>query len=337
MRAARIQSYGPPETLRIEDLPTPAIGPNDILVDVRAASVNPIDVKVRAGYQRAVVRLKPPKTLGMDFSGTVVGVGANVQRFKVGDAVFGSPSHSRDGTYAEQLAVKASEVSLKPARLTHLEAASLPLVALTAWGCLVDAGKVREGSRVLIQAGSGGVGTAAIQIAKAKGAHVTTTCSGRNVELVQKLGADVVVDYTKERFENAGPFDIVLEAMGGEILDRSLTVLGRGGVLASINSGLATRAKQGDPTWAFVRTFFATAKMIIVERIARGVKVIPVVRKADFRRLDAIAALVDEGLIEPVIDHIFPLDKIAEAHVAVETGRTRGKVVINVDRGELRT
>mgnify|MGYP001236035525 CR=1 FL=1 len=203
MKAARIHGYGGPQVLVIDDVPPPQCGVDDVLVEVHASSVNPIDCKIRAGSQRGAVRLSLPARLGMDVSGVVVEVGSHVTGFVVGDEVWSSPHHKRQGTYAELIAIRADEVAKKPASMTHAQAASIPLVGLTAWACLVDAADLKAGESVLIEAGSGGVGCFAIQLAKHLGAHVATTCSGRNEELVRALGADTVVDYTKESFDEA--------------------------------------------------------------------------------------------------------------------------------------
>ena len=194
MKAARIHRYGSANELRIDDVAEPTVGPHDVLIEVHAASVNPIDTKIRAGYQRAVVRKRLPTTLGLDVAGVVTGVGNEVSRFEVGDAVYSSPTHRREGTYAEYVAVDERQVARAPAGLSHLEAATLPLVGLTAWHCLVQAACLTRGERLFVQAGSGGVGVFAIQLGKHLGAEVATTTSKRNADLVRELGADRVVD-----------------------------------------------------------------------------------------------------------------------------------------------
>jgi alcohol dehydrogenase len=332
MRAAILNAFGGVENFSIEQVPDPVLRPRDVLVQVHATSVNPIDFKVRKGYQRSVIWRRPPMILGMDVSGVVVAVGALVTRFKVGDEIFSSPSHARPGTYAELIAIAARECALKPRSITHTEAATIPLVGLTAWGCLVDGARMKKGETLLIQAGSGGVGTFAIQLAASGGVEVSTTCSGRNAELVRSLGAHRVVDYAKERFEDVLPKqDAVLECMGGDIATRSFHVLKPGGRYATINTGLDDRAQTMGPYLGFGATVGATAARVIGSFIKNSVKVSIVVRRADGAgRLTRIAEMIDQGLIRPVVDRTFALADIGEAHTYCETGRVRGKVAIEV-------
>lgn len=334
MRAARFGSYGPPEVLSVDEVPRPVPGPDDVLVAVHAASVNPIDTKIRRGGQRGVIRLKLPWITGLDVSGVVVEVGARVTRFRAGDAVFGSPSHRRPGTMAEYVAVAAGELAAKPASVSHVEAASLPLVALTAWEALVRLAGLGAGETVLIQAGAGGVGTVAIQLARHLGARVVTTCSAGNAALVRELGAERVIDYRSERWDEAvSGLDVVLDALGGEEKARALGVLRRGGRLVSLNSDLpACSARYGPHLGVLV----AVARMAAIGargRLGHGVRVRHALRPSDGAVLGEIGALVDAGVIRPVIDRVLPLDAIAEAHRYVESGRARGKVVVAI-RGE---
>jgi NADPH:quinone reductase-like Zn-dependent oxidoreductase len=331
MRAARIHRYGPPDELVVEEAPTPVAGPGEVLIAVVATAVNPIDWKMRAGVQAAAIKRRMPTILGMDVSGIVEAVGPGVTRFKPGNAVFSSPDHRREGTYAEYVVVPAEQVAIKPTSITHAEAASIPLVGLTAWDCLVRSARLKSGEKVLIHAGSGGVGTFAIQLAKHLGAEVSTTCSARNEELVRSVGADHVVDYRTQRFDEVlPPQDVILEAMSGEVMTRSLAMLRRGARVASINSGMGPRTKRWGPFLGLVATILATAWMILFQRAVRGVRVSMVVRRADGETLARIAALVDEGVIRPIVDRILPLEEIADAHRYGETGRARGKIVIQV-------
>ncbi len=304
--------------------------PNDVLVRVHASSVNPVDYKIRSGSQRGAVRLKLPWILGMDVSGVVERVGDNVTDYVVGDEVWSSPTHKRPGTYAEFVAIDTKQVSLKPASLSHQHAASLPLVALTAWDCLVSAAKVKAGDKVFIQAGSGGVGTFAIQLAKKLGAHVATTCSTRNIDLVKELGADVVVDYTTTEFEDVvKDYDVALESLGGDMHKRTLGVLRKGGRLASINSGLpGATAKYGPNLGVAVVGCRILGRKF--SRLSRGVKTSMVVRKPSSKNLAQLSHMIDEGGIRAVVAEVFGLDDIVAAHHAIETGRSRGKNVIAV-------
>lgn len=331
MKAARIHAYGDADELQIDEVPDPEVGPGDVLIRVRATSVNPVDYKIRSGAQRGVVRLKLPWILGMDVSGVVEAVGDRVDDFAVGDAVYSSPTHRRPGTYAELVAIDAAAVARKPETLTHEEAASLPLVGLTAWDCLVGGAGLQEGERVLIQAGAGGVGTVAIQLAKSIGAEVATTCSARNIDFVRELGADFAIDYNDGPFEEAiSDVDVVLESMGGEIHDRSLKVLRRGGRLVSINTGLPAATAKWGPNLGVVAVGLGLLGRKLRGRFGHGVKVSAAVRKPSGANLAKLAALVDDGKIKPVIAEVFPLERIADAHRAVETGKTRGKNVIAV-------
>lgn len=330
MRAATIRAYGGPDAFVVEDLPEPAVGPRDVLVAVHAAGINPVDAKMRRGIQRAVAPRSMPAVLGLDLSGVVVATGAEVTRFSVGDAVFGSPTHRRQGSYAELVSVDERQLALKPTRLSHLEAASLPLVAQTAWQCLVTAAELAAGERVFIQAGSGGVGTFAIQLAKHLGAEVATTTSGRNVELVERLGADHVIDYRRERYDDrlAG-MDVALECLGGEHLARSRSTLRRGGRLVYIATGLPDHVARHGARLGAAVTATKIGCFSVASRL-KGRRAHVVVRRPDGDQLTAIAGLVDDGVIDPVVERTYPLEDVAEAHRALETGRTRGKIVLQV-------
>lgn len=331
MRAVRIHEYGDPDVLTLEQVDDPQVGKRDVLIRVHAASVNPIDWKIRTGAQRGAVRLTLPWILGMDVSGVVEAVGDEVDRFAVGDEVWSSPTHKRPGTYAERVAIDVDAVAHKPSSIDHRQAASLPLVGLTAWDCLVRAADVQPGQKVLIQAGAGGVGTVAIQLAKKLGAHVATTCSERNVAFVKELGADEVIDYQKAQFEDVlSDYDVVLESLGGEMYKRSLSVLRRGGHLTSINSGLPAATARYGPNLGVFMVACRLLKDKVTSRLGRGVKTSIVVRKPSGDNLAALGALVDEGAIRPVIAEVFELERVADAHRASQSGRTRGKNVIDV-------
>ena len=332
MRAARIHGYGTPDVFRVEEVDEPTCAPDQVLVEVRASSVNPIDYKIRSGGQRSVVWLSMPSKLGLDLSGVVLEVGSKVTRFAAGDEVYASPSHRRIGTYAERIAVRESELAHKPRNLTHEEAASIPLVGLTAWDCLVGAANVQPGERVLVQAGSGGVGTFAIQLAKALGAsEVATTCSPRNHALVRDLGADVCIDYRSEDWtEVAEGVDVILESVGGDDVRKAIRTVRRGGRVACITAGLPTYTEQYGPALGLTTMVTKTAAQMVCAAVGRNVKLRFVTRAPSGKNLRAITELVEAGKIRPVIDRTFSLDDVAEAHRYLETGRARGKVVIRV-------
>ena len=331
MKAARLHEYGPPENLKIEDIPEPTLQtPTDVRVAVHAASINPLDWKMRSGAQRGALRVSLPFTGGLDVSGEVLEVGPGVTRFSVGDLVYGCPDWRRDGSYAEQVVLDESLLAAKPASIRHLQAASLPLVGLTAWQCLLPKLTDTDNARVLIQAGSGGVGTFALQLAKHHGATVITTCSPRNNELVRSLGADEVIDYrTQNWWEEVSDIDLVLEAVGTEDRDRALTVVKKGGRVASINSGLPGNTAKYGPNCGVLATGLGLANFWLKGKL-NGVDASTVVKRTRADQLEAIAKLVEEGVIKPVVDRVFPLEQIADAHVYGETGRIRGKVVIQI-------
>lgn len=331
MRAARLHAYGPPDHLVVEDVPEPTLeGPRDVVVAVHAAAINPIDWKIRAGHQRGAIRLKLPWTLGLDVSGEVLEVGSEVTRFQPGDAVYGCPDHRRPGSYAEQCVLDEGLLATKPPSLSHVQAASLPLVGQTAWQCLLPRLAERPEQRVLIQAGSGGVGTFAIQLAKHHGAWVATTSSERNHDLVRDLGADRPIDYRQERWwEVVDDLDLVLDALGGEERERALAAVKRGGRVASIVSGLPEHTAHYGPNLGVLATGLGIAGFWLRGQL-RGVQAATVVKRNRPDQLEAIADLVEQGAIRPVIDLVYPLEEVAEAHRYGETGRVRGKMVLQV-------
>jgi len=334
MRAVRIHEYGGPDVLRVENVRMPEMRPRDVLVEVHATSVNPVDWKIRNGSQRGAIRLHLPWVIGMDVSGVVLRIGAEVTRFRPGDEVWSSPTHKRPGTYAELCAIDEAQVALKPTNISHEEAASLPLVGLTAWDCLVGAANVRAGQKVLVQAGAGGVGTIAIQLAKHLGAHVATTCSSKNVDFLRELGADLVVDYTSERFDEVlSDYDVVVESLGGDYQRRALGVLRRGGHLASINGGLPEATEKYGPSLGVAMVGLQMLRAKLGSRLRRNVKTSIVVRRPDGDNLAQLTRLVEEGAIRPIVAEVFPLARIADAHRASEAGHARGKIVVAV-KGE---
>ena len=332
MKAFLIDRYGKKETGHIDDVPAPALRDDDVLIRVHAASVNALDTKIRRGEFKVILPYRLPLILGNDLAGTVERVGAAVSQFKPGDEVYARPDDDRIGTFAEFIAVSAASVALKPHNLTMVEAASLPLVALTAWQALVETAQLKPGQKVFIQAGSGGVGTVAIQLAKHLGAFVATTTSTPNVAWVKDLGADVVIDYRQQDFATAlRDYDVVLNSLGKDELERSLQILKPGGHLISI-SGPPT------PTFATVRGLAWPLKQVM-RLLSRGIRSKAkqkevtysfVFMRADGAQLSAIASLVESGAIVPVIDRVFPFEDTQGALVHVESGRAKGKVVVEL-------
>jgi NADPH:quinone reductase-like Zn-dependent oxidoreductase len=331
MKAFVVERYG--GAVRAGVVADPRVGDDDVLVRIHAASVNPLDLKIRDGQLKVVLPYRVPFVLGNDLAGTVVAVGARVTRFSVGDEVYARPDKNRIGTFAELIAVHQDDVATKPAMLTMEEAASIPLVGLTSWQALVERANLRPGQRVLIQAGSGGVGTIAIQLAKHLGAHVATTTSAANIELAKSLGADVVIDYKKQAFETVlHDYDFVLDTVGGDTLDRSLRVLKPGGKVISV---------AGPPDPAFAREIGANPVIRLVMavlsfRIRRHARRRHVAYSFLFMRaggdqLRDITKLIETRTIWPVIDSVFDFDSTHEALAHVEQRRTKaGKVVIRM-------
>lgn len=327
-----MHAYGGPETVRVDsDVPPPLPRRGEVQVEVHASSVNPIDNKIRAGSLRAALRYKLPRTLGLDVSGVVSAVGEGVTRFKVGDAIYASPNPKTPGAWAEVTCVRADEAGAKPSNLTHIEAAGLPLAFLTAWQALVDTAGLREGERVLIQAGAGGVGSLAIQLARHLGAHVITTCSARNAAFVRSLGADEVIDYRETPWDEAvRDVDVVLDALGPAEAVRARKVVRRGGRIVGITTGLPERAKKVGSALGLVGTGCFMLKSMAASRIGSGVRMRFITRRPDGAQLDMLAELCARGVIRPIVDSIHPLDAIGDAIRQSESGRARGKIIIAV-------
>lgn len=308
MKAVRIHAYGGPEVLHFEEVPMPAPGPGDLLIRVQAAAVNPVDWKIREGYLQGFLKHKLPLILGWDLSGEVVEVGSEVAGFKAGDEVYARPDIERDGAYAEYIAVKASEATRKPATLDHINAAAVPLTALTAWQSLVDAAQLQAGQTVLVHAAAGGVGSMAVQLAKAKGARVIATASAVNIGLVTRLGVDQFIDYTKTRFEDAAKdVDVVLDTVGGDTQERSWQVLKPGGILVSV---------VNPPSEAAATVHKARGAFVFIHPSGE--------------QLTAIAQLIDQGRIKPLIHTVLPLTEARQAHAISQGGHARGKIVLQI-------
>jgi len=331
MRAVVLEAYGAPSNLQLTELPDPVVRrPRDVRVAIAAAALNPVDWKVRSGLQRALVRRRLPTVLGFDFTGTVVEVGSAVSGLSVGDAVLGNAPVLGPGSYAEQVVVDEGAVVRRPAGLSAHAAAGLPLAGLTAWQCLLPFLERHPGARVFVQAGGGGVGHLAIQIAKRHGAYVATTASERTRELVVDLGADEVIDYrTQKWWKLVEGYDLVLESLGGPHRDRALQAVRRGGRVASINSDLTVHAKRLGPLGGLVATGVTIASFVARGRL-RGVEAASVVRRIDVEQLTTLAGWAAEGALRVVVDRTFRLEDLAEAHRYGETGRIQGKVVIEV-------
>ena len=332
MKAYVVERYGK-DSVRAADVPEPQVGARDVLVRVSAVSINPLDKMVRNGEFKRLLKYKPPFVLGHDVAGVVSGVGANVRDFKVGDEVHARPRDLRIGTFAEFIAIDQDDVAPKPRSLTLHEAAAVPLVALAAWQILIDRAQVKPGQKVLIHAGAGGLGSTVIQLAKHLGATVATTTNTTTVELVRSLGADVVLDYTKEDFSTMlSDYDLVLDSLGGKNLEKSLTVLKPGGLAIGVAGPPDTGfAKQvGAPSFMGV-VMNALSRKVRKQAKALGVRYQFFFMQASGSQLRELGALYDSGQLHPVIDRIFEFDQMLEAMAYVEQGRTKaGKVVVSV-------
>ena len=332
LKAFIVERYGSKDGVRAGDMPDPELREDDVLVQIHAAGVNLLDAKIRDGEFKRFLPYRFPLILGNEVAGVVVRVGSRVQRFKPGDEVYARPDDDRIGAFAECIAIQEDAVAKKPKNLTMEEAASIPLVGLTAWQVLVERANLKAGQKVLIHAGSGGVGTVAIQLAKHLGAIVATTTSTANLEWVKRLGADLVIDYRKDDFEKIlQDYDVVLNSLGAETLEKSLRVLKPGGKLISISG-------PPDPDFAQDRGLswiVRLAMRLLSSRIRNKAKRHHVSYSFLFMRasgdqLREIGSLIESGIIRPVMDRVFPFESTKEAMAYVETGRAKGKVVVKV-------
>jgi alcohol dehydrogenase len=332
MKAFIVDRYGGPDRMRAGEMPDPEVGENDVLVEIHAAGVNPIDFKIRNGEFKLIEPHRFPLILGNEAAGVVVRVGSRVRRFKPGDEVYARPRKSRIGTFAEFIAIAEDDVAHKPITLSMEEAASIPLVGLTAWQALVEKANLKKGQKVLIHAGSGGVGTFAIQLAKRFGSIVATTASAASFDLVKRLGADTAIDYRKDDFETIlADYDVVLNSLDGETLHKSLRVLKPGGILISIS---------GPPDPDFAKEIGASRILSLAMRLLsfrirrkskrRHVRYSFLLMRASGDQLREISSLIDLGFIRPCVDRVFPFESTKEAMAYVETGHAKGKVVVKV-------
>ncbi|PKB18788.1 NADP-dependent oxidoreductase [Flavobacterium sp. 5] len=332
MKAFILNSYKPKNGMKLIDASEPQLQENDILVKIYAAGVNLLDSKIKSGEFKPFLPYKMPLILGHDAAGVVIKTGAKVTKFKIGDEVYSRPADYKIGTFAEFIAIDENDVALKPKNISMEEAASIPLVGLTAWQALVEKADLKKGQKVFIQAGSGGVGTFAIQLAKHLGATVATTTSTTNAELVKSLGADIVIDYRTEDFETIlKDYDVVLHSQDSKTLEKSLRILKQGGKLISIS---------GPPDLDFAKEIKLNAVMKLVMFILSYTTKIKAKRlnvnysflfmKASGPQLSKITTLINSGIIRPVVDKIFPFEATNEALAYVESGRAKGKVVIKL-------
>lgn len=308
MKAVRIHQYGNVDTLRYEDADEPMVRADDVLVRVVGTSVNPVDWKIRQGHMKEIIPHRMPIILGWDVSGVVTEVGVKVSKFKVGDCVYARPDVERDGTYAEFITVRETEIAMKPQTISHIEAGVLPLCGIAAWEAMVNVAKVSAGQRVLIHAASGGVGSIAVQLAKSRGAYVIGTASAGNRGMVESLGVDEFIDYRAQRLQGTvKQIDVVFDTVGGQTQSDSWSVMTLGGMLVSIVS---------NPDADEVKKLGMRAAFVFV--------------KPNAAALEEIAQMVDCGKLRPIIGAEFALKDIKHAHGLSESGRAKGKIAIYV-------
>lgn len=328
MKAYQVTRYGKNEKLQLSETSKPILNDNEVLVEVHAAGVNLIDAKIRNGEFKLVMPYKPPFTIGHDVAGVITQTGAKVSKFKIGDAVYACCK----GAFAEFIAVKESDLALIPKNTTMEEAASIPLVGLTAWQVLVEKGNLKKGQKVFIQAGSGGVGTIAIQLAKHLGAYVATTVSAANKDLVKSLGADLIIDYKTQDFEMIlKDYDLVLNSQDAKTLEKSLKIVKPAGKAISISGPPdVDYADETGLNWVLKNVIRLLSFKI--KRLAKKLHVqyAFLFMKPNGKQLSELTALIEAGIIRPVVDKVFPFAATNDAMSYVETGRAKGKVVIKV-------
>lgn len=331
MRAMVIEKYGKVPMV-LAEMPTPEINEYEVLAEIHAASINPIDFKIRDGKVKLLLKYKMPLILGSDFSGVVVKVGAKVSHFKVGDEIYARPRKSKIGTFADYISVHEDDIALKPKNLTFEEAASIPLVGLTTYQAFSNILQLQKGQKILIQAGAGGVGTFAIQLAKLMGATVATTASEAGMNLVKSLGADEIINYKTEKFEETlKNYDAVFDTLGGEILEKSFNVVKNGGKIVSV-SGLPNARFAKEYGSGFFKTLLfsaASSKLTALEK-KHNVQYTFLFMEPSGEQLSIIANYIEAGNIKPVIDKVFSFDDAQKAMEYAESGRAKGKIILKL-------
>lgn len=331
LKAWLIHSYGEPHVLNFGEAPEPVVGTRDVLVEIQAASINPIDIRVRKGELKRLVKYRFPLLMGTDLAGVVIAVGSEVGRFSIGDEVYARPNRLRIGSFAERIAVHEDEASFKPKSISFEEAAAIPLVGLTSLQAMREIGKLIPGQKILIHAGAGGVGTFAVQLAKHLGAYVATTASKSKHELLYTLGADDVIDYKTQDFTQLlAAYDMVFDTLGGDTLLKSFSILREGGIVVSVAGPPDIELTHDWPMPLYLR--------LAIRAISWKVRHIASQFKCRYRfmlmrpsgvQLAEIATLIDAGVIRPVIDRIYSFESVKEAIAYAETGRATGKIIVS--------
>jgi NADPH:quinone reductase-like Zn-dependent oxidoreductase len=333
MKAFLVKQYGKKEKLHLSDWTEPTVNENEVLVQIHSAGVNSLDSLIRNGEFKLFLPYKPPFVNGHDVAGIVIKIGSKVSKFKVGDEIYSRPSDFRVGTFAEYISIDENDVALKPKNLSMEEAGSIPLVGLTSWQALVEIANVKKGHKVFIQAGSGGVGTFAIQLAKHLGAFVATTTSANNIELVKSLGADLIIDYKTEDFENKlHGYDLVLHSnKGTKNLEKSLRILRPGGQLISLVGPPTPEFATAIGLPWYLKLIFKLLSFSVRKKAKQlNVSFKFLFMRAEGKQLMQITRLFEAGVLKPIIDKVFPFEQTNEAVSYVETGRSKGKVVVKV-------
>ena len=331
MKAMIIDRYGK-VPMRMAEVPTPEINEYEVLAEIHAASINPIDFKIRDGKVKMLLKYEMPLILGNDFSGVITKVGSKVTRFKVGDEIYARPRKNKIGTFAEYIAIHEDDIALKPKNLSFEEAASIPLVGLTSYQALHDIMQLQKGQKILIHAGSGGVGTFAIQLAKIMGAIVTTTASEAGANLVTSLGADEIINYKTEKFEDIlKNYDAVFDTIGGATLEKSFNIIKRGGNIVSV-SGMPNARFGKEFGSGFFKTLLfslASKKLTALEK-KHNAQYSFLFMKPSGDQLRTIANYIEAGKIKPVIDRVFPFEDAQKAMEYSEAGRAKGKIIVKM-------
>ncbi|EEM46939.1 NADP-dependent oxidoreductase [Bacillus cereus] len=331
MKAMIIDRYGK-VPMRMAEVPTPEINEYEVLAEIHAASINPIDFKIRDGKVKMLLKYEMPLILGNDFAGVITKVGSKVTRFKVGDEIYARPRKNKIGTFAEYIAIHEDDIALKPKNLSFEEAASIPLVGLTSYQALHDIMQLQKGQKILIHAGSGGVGTFAIQLAKIMGAIVTTTASEAGANLVTSLGADEIINYKTEKFEDIlKNYDAVFDTIGGATLEKSFNIIKRGGNIVSV-SGMPNARFGKEFGSGFFKTLLfslASKKLTALEK-KHNAQYSFLFMKPSGDQLRTIANYIEAGKIKPVIDRVFPFEDAQKAMEYSEAGRAKGKIIVKI-------
>ncbi|PEP72334.1 NADPH:quinone reductase [Bacillus wiedmannii] len=331
MKAMIIDKYGK-VPMRMAEVPTPEINEYEVLAEIHAASINPIDFKIRDGKVKMLLKYEMPLILGNDFSGVIVKVGSKVTNFKVGDEIYARPRKNKIGTFAEYIAIHEDDIALKPKNLSFEEAASIPLVGLTSYQALHDIMHLQKGQKILIHAGSGGVGTFAIQLAKIMGATVTTTASEAGANLVKSLGADEIINYKTEKFEEIlKDYDAVFDTIGGTTLEKSFNIIKSGGNIVSV-SGMPNARFGKEFGSGFFKTllFSLASKKITALEKKHNAQYSFLFMKPSGDQLRIIANYIEVGKIKPVIDRVFPFEDAQKAMEYSEAGRAKGKIIVKI-------